>query len=157
MRRTPLTLPLAAIGWLAALGCAPLYHTADPYRYDHRAAANLEQRATQACADRHWPAGMPTEPFRTDGCSIWPDGMFTGETWQACCVAHDITYWCGGSEQDRDDADDELGRCVGEHYKRWMGALMKPGVCVGGAPWIPAYWRWGYGHAYPAGYSDATE
>jgi len=148
---------LACIGLLAALGCAPLYHKADPYRYDHVAAAKLEQRAAQECADRSWPGGRPTEPFRTDGCSMSPDGMFTGETWQDCCVDHDITYWCGGSRAERADADKKFGRCISERYHAWWGALMQVGVCVGGAPWIPAYWRWGYGHKYPAGYTDPEE
>lgn len=30
---------------------------------------------------------------------------------------------------------------------------MKPGVWLGGAPCVPAYWRWGDGHEYPAGYA----
>jgi hypothetical protein len=35
-----------------------------------------------------------------------------------------------------------------------MGAVMHPGVCVGGAPYVPAYWRWGYGHKFPKGYAE---
>ena len=147
-------LGFARVGVLVALGCAATYHTAEPYRFDRPAAEELERRATRECAARGWPAGRPTEPFRTDGCSMWPDAMFTGESWQACCVTHDIAYWCGGTCTMRKAADEELERCVGDHYQTWMGALMKPGVRVGGPPWIPAYWRWGYGHEYPAGYSD---
>lgn len=143
----------APIVLLAALGCAPTYHTAAPYRFDHVAAARLEERAKRECAERGWPAGEPTEPFRTDACSLWPDGTFTGETWQSCCVTHDIAYWCGGTKQMRKDADEELKQCVGDRYRTWMGALMKPGVRIGGPPWVPAYWRWGYGHKYPSGYS----
>ena len=145
------------IGLLAVLGCAPTYHTADPYRFDHAAAAQLEERAARRCEELGEPAGEPTEPFRTDGCSMWPDGFFTGEVWQACCVVHDIAYWCGGTPEMRRQADNELKRCVGDEYQSWMGALMKPGVRLGGAPWVPAYWRWGYGHAYPEPYSDTVE
>jgi len=145
------------VGILAALGCAPDYHTAAAYRFDPLAAAKLEERAARECAERGEPAGRPTESFRTDGCSMWPDGMFTGESWQSCCVEHDIAYWCGGTEAMREKADAELKRCVGDRYRDWMGALMKPGVRLGGAPWIPAYWRWGYGHEFPAGYSDSQD
>jgi hypothetical protein len=134
-----------------------MYHTADAYRLDALAAAELEERAARECAARGVAAGRPTERFRTDGCSMWPDGMATGESWQACCVEHDIAYWCGGTVAMRRAADDELERCVGDAYQDWMGSLMKPGVRVGGAPWIPAYWRWGYGHTFPAGYSDSAQ
>lgn len=148
---------LARLGLLAALGCAPTYHTADPYRFDPVAAAQLQERAARYCAERGEPAGRPTEPFRTDGCSMWFDAMVTGESWQDCCVEHDIAYWCGGTKAMRREADAELERCVAGHYRRWMGALMEPGVRVGGAPWVPAYWRWGYGHEYPAGYSGPDD
>jgi hypothetical protein len=33
-----------------------------------------------------------------------------------------------------------------------MAYTMKLGVGVGGHPWVPAYYRWGYGHDYPAPY-----
>lgn len=52
----------------------------------------------------------------------------------------------------RAEADEQLERCVAETYGSWMGKAMKCGVRVGGHPWVPAYWRWGYGHAYPAPY-----
>ena len=88
---------------------------------------------------------------------MWPDGMFTGETWQTCCVEHDIAYWCGGTPAMRVEADEELRQCVGLRYHGWMGALMKPGVRVGGVPWLPAYWRWGYGHRFPEPYSSSGD
>jgi hypothetical protein len=67
-------------------------------------------------------------------------------------VEHDIAYWCGGTSEMRVEADHQLQRCVAERYRSWMGAVMRPGVLVGGHPWVPAYWRWGYGHAYPVPY-----
>jgi hypothetical protein len=72
-------------------------------------------------------------------------------------VEHDIAYWCGGTKAMRMEADEKLETCVGDRYHDWMGALMKPGVCIGGTPYIPAYWRWGYGHEFPAGYSESRE
>jgi hypothetical protein len=153
-------MPRRAAVWLPVLlglACAPTWHRASPYRFDPAAAAALEARAAEVCRARGEPAGPPTEPFRTDGCSLWPDGMFTGETWQACCVEHDIAYWCGGTRAMRLEADRALAACVGERYRPWMGAVMKPGVRLGGGPAVPAYFRWGYGHPYPAGYSEAPE
>ena len=144
-------------GMLATLGCAPSYHTAEPYRFNQPAAAELEELAGRECTERGEPAGKPTEPFRTDGCSMWPDEMITGESWQVCCVKHDIAYWCGGTAKMRKDADDALRGCVGDHYHAWMGALMEAGVRVGGPPWVPAYWRWGYGHKFPSQYSPSGD
>lgn len=151
----------AASAFVLVLGCAPSYHRASAVRYDPAARAHLEARASAECqvrlASLPGPPPMPTQPFRTDGCSIWPDGMFTGESWQRCCVEHDLSYWCGGSAEMRRGADEALRQCVGAEYAGWMGALMEPGVRVGGAPWVPAYFRWGYGHKYPAGYFEAEE
>ncbi len=69
---------------LSSFGCAPTYHTAEAYRFDPVATAALEQLAAHICAERGEPGGKPTERFRTDGCSMWPDGTFAGETWQSC-------------------------------------------------------------------------
>jgi len=83
---------------------------------------------------------------------MFPDGALTGTTWQECCVEHDIVYWCGGTPEMRVEADLQLKSCVADRYASWMGAVMRPGVGVGGHPWMPAYWRGGYGHKYPAPY-----
>jgi hypothetical protein len=150
-----------ALVLLLGLGCAPSYHRASAYRLDHAAGAHLEARATVECKARldtlPGPPPMPAERFRTDGCSLWPDAMFTGESWQSCCVEHDIAYWCGGTVEMREKVDEMLRQCVATHYHAWMGAVMKPGVRLGGAPCVPAYWRWGYGHKYPAGYFEPAE
>jgi hypothetical protein len=29
---------------------------------------------------------------------------------------------------------------------------MRFGVRLGGVPWTPFHWRWGYGHPWPHGY-----
>ena len=142
---------------LLALGCAPTYHRAPSYRFDRLAATELETRAQRWCEERGEPAGPPSLPFATDGCSMWPDGMFTGDAWQSCCVEHDIAYWCGGPPRLRAEADETLRRCVVESFARWMGALMHAGVALKGHPWVPAYWRWGYGHDYPAPYYGLDE
>jgi hypothetical protein len=139
-----------AITALSALtvACALTYHTAPRYRFYPPAAEEAAQKAADYCRDLGEPAGTPERPFLTDGCSMWPDGV-----WQECCVAHDMAYWCGGTEDHRKSADDRLAACVSAEYAGWMAALMRAGVWVGGPPWIPARWRWGYGHRYPAGYA----
>src|SRR5512136_747981 len=40
------------------------------------------------------------EPFTTDGCSDFFDGVPMAEVkiWRHCCVIHDLRYWMGGME-----------------------------------------------------------
>lgn len=52
-------------------------------------------------------------PFRTNGCSFFPEGTPEQKNlWHCCCVTHDFEYWAGGSAQDRAAADDRLYQCM---------------------------------------------
>lgn len=93
----------------------------------------------QALADLSCGVDPPL-PFTTDGCSVWPDG-----DWAACCVVHDIHYWCGGGYLDRVRADADLARCVGAP----LGWAMFLGVQAGGVSILPTPFRWGYGWPWP--------
>lgn len=135
---------------VALTSCTTLArHTAEPYDRDSSAAAQIERAAADACAERSYPAGKPTLPFRFDGCSWWPDGDY-----RDCCQAHDYAYWCGGSPEARAAADEELRACVAESRGAVLGRLMWLGVRVGGHPAAPLYFRWGYGHAYAGSYPE---
>lgn len=83
------------------------------------------------------------KPFRTDGCSMWPDGNYHG-----CCVEHDRIYWRGGSAAERLQADIDLMQCVQRKAGPLMARLMFIGICLGGIPCWPLPWRWGYGRRY---------
>jgi hypothetical protein len=146
MRARLASLTLAGV----AAGCAPTYHTPPAYRYDRPRSAALEQRAVQECTAAVGAQGVPPRTFVTDGCSTWPDVSWTGISWQECCISHDIAYWCGGPSSLREKADRELDACVSQAYGGWMGALMWSGTRSFGWGHLPAYWRWGYGHDYPA-------
>lgn len=82
----------------------------------------------------------PPRPFRSDGCTFWPDGR-----WRDCCVEHDRAYWRGGSAAARRAADRALHRCVTARGHPWVAAWMYWGVRLGGVPWLPTAWRWGFG------------
>jgi hypothetical protein len=75
---------------------------------------------------------------------MWPD-----DGWVACCLEHDMAYWCGGTERERDEADAALGSCLEKQDSKEMGAVMGVGLGVGGAYWLPTPWRWGYGWNWP--------
>ncbi len=97
------------------------------------------------------------KPFTSDGCSAFPDGTFEQNTlWLNCCVAHDLAYWQGGTYQQRKDADNELKACVAGVGEKQIASLMLAGVRVGGSPFFPTTFRWGYGWPYPKLYGQLT-
>lgn len=97
-------------------------------------------------------------PFTSDGCSAFPDGTFKQkELWLSCCVSHDYAYWKGGTYQQRLASDYELKRCVERVGEPKIAALMLAGVRVGGTPYLPTSFRWGYGWPYPRFYGVLTE
>lgn len=94
-------------------------------------------------------------PFTSDGCSSFPNGtVMQNELWLSCCIEHDKAYWQGGSYQQRLDADIELKRCVSSVGEPIIAELMLSGVRVGGSPYWPTQFRWGYGYPYPHGYTQ---
>jgi hypothetical protein len=152
--RAPMTRARTAIGLLCLfiVSCAPNFHRAELYRYNHVQTTAVEAVAEGRCLSAVGPGSVPARTFVTDACTLWPDASFTGTGWQQCCVEHDIAYWCGGTRVQRRTADRELLQCVSAEYGAWMGAIMWTGTRVGGHPLFPAYWRWGYGHDYPLGF-----
>lgn len=124
---------------------------------------NVRRRAMAACAvlaaSLCISCATPTtiKPFVSDGCSAFPDGMPWEKTlWLDCCRDHDIAYWQGGTYDERRKADEELRRCVGNVGRPEIAALMLAGVRVGGSPYWPTRFRWGYGWQWPRGYAVPT-
>lgn len=101
--------------------------------------------------------GAELKPFTSDGCSIFPDGTLTEqELWLACCTQHDFEYWKGGTYQQRLESDQKLQTCVTAVGQPEVAALMLMGVRVGGTPYLPTEFRWGYGWPYPRLYKALT-
>ena len=93
------------------------------------------------------------KPFTTDGCSEFPDGTQSHKTlWLSCCTEHDKAYWQGGTYDQRLQADKALRRCVASLGEPGIAAVMLAGVRVGGSPYWPTRFRWGYGWPWPRGY-----
>jgi len=91
--------------------------------------------------------------FTSDGCSFFPDGTLKQKKlWLGCCVAHDYDYWQGGTALERAQSDEKLEQCVKKVGEPIIGRLMLRGVRVGGSPFFPTPFRWGYGWSYPRGY-----
>ncbi|NQY27003.1 MAG: hypothetical protein HRT92_07480 [Piscirickettsiaceae bacterium] len=97
-------------------------------------------------------------PFTSDGCSSFPDGTLNQQQlWLSCCTEHDKSYWRGGSYQQRLEADLLLRECVTAVGQPIIAELMLKGVRVGGSPYWPTQFRWGYGWPYPHSYQSADE
>ena len=98
------------------------------------------------------------KPFTSDGCSLFPDAsLISAADWCDCCYVHDIAYWKGGTEQERDAADRALERCVAEKTGNAQFAyMMYEGVQFGGSPYFYNWYRWGYGWGYERKYQPLT-
>lgn len=81
--------------------------------------------------------------FKSDGCSMFPDGDYVD-----CCYEHDKAYFGGGNWTARWRADKALYQCVvakkGDEHK-FIAPVMWLGVRVGGLPFLPTSFRWGFG------------
>ena len=97
------------------------------------------------------------KPFTSDGCSVFPDGTLTEKKlWLSCCTQHDYEYWKGGTYEQRLESDQKLEACVAKVGQPEVAAIMLLGVRVGGSPYLPTEFRWGYGWPYPREYKPLT-
>ncbi|HAY47292.1 MAG TPA: hypothetical protein DCY55_13565 [Gammaproteobacteria bacterium] len=96
--------------------------------------------------------------FTSDGCSLFPDASFIGDSdWCSCCYIHDISYWMGGTAEQRLAEDAALKACVIEKTaSKTLAFLMYQGVRVGGTPYLNTSFRWGYGWEYARKYQPLT-
>jgi hypothetical protein len=149
----------------SACTVTPTKFTIDPpyYVYDSSDKTDIKTQKTkikmqqyaQAICEHHRKVNLkskkrPPNPFTSDGCSLSPDG-----NWKSCCIEHDISYWCGGTMQDRTDADNNLESCIGDKGHAYYGwATNNIGVQTGGSPLWPTSFRWGYGWPYPYSYDS---
>ena len=96
---------------------------------------------------------QPLNPFTTDGCSVFPDGTWEDrKLFLNCCTLHDFAYWQGGTVDQRLNADYQFSQCISNIGQPELAQLMLIGVRVGGSPYWPTPFRWGYGWPYPKGY-----
>lgn len=99
------------------------------------------------------------KPFKSDGCSLFPDRNLIANTdWCECCFEHDVSYWQGGTEEEREEADKVLRDCVlRKTGDEKLAELMYRGVRFGGSTYFPNWYRWGYGWDYSRKYQSLTK
>ncbi len=96
----------------------------------------------------------------SDGCSGGMSAIYSkldflhekhGKTldWRKCCEVHDYAYYYGGSMQEKVTADEALGSCVANVVgNKFFGKTMQIAVDIGGGPYLPTPYRWGYGEDF---------
>jgi hypothetical protein len=80
---------------------------------------------------------------RSDGCTLIPDGHI-----RPCCLIHDREYYQGGTRFQRSESDKRLYNCVRKRngvQHRIVAPLIWVGVRIGGSPYFPTSFRWGFG------------
>lgn len=96
-------------------------------------------------------AALPP-PYK-DGCSGGMSAFYRNvlgrvPAWEGCCDVHDKAYERGGSFTDKAWADASLRDCVVATGHSIDGWVMWAAVQVGGQPFFPTGWRWGFGRDY---------
>jgi hypothetical protein len=104
---------------------------------------------------------MDDTEFTSDGCSggmtvIWQFLFNKLPPWNGVCVEHDRAYSRGGTANDRRIADAELLAGVAHNGHPVWAIIMWIAVRIGGHPYFPFSWRWGYRHQYPCRYAERT-
>lgn len=83
--------------------------------------------------------------------------LINDDDWCRCCYEHDLAYWRGGTEKQREEADQQLRDCVYEVTGNAEFAdFMYEGVRFGGSPYFYNWYRWGYGWGYERGYGELS-
>lgn len=91
------------------------------------------------------------KPFKSDGCSfVGPIYKLFGKEAPGTefCVAHDIEFWMGGTFQQFVLSNLRLATQLAKAGYPILGLVRLVGVFIGGWPFLPFPWRWGFGHNY---------
>jgi len=87
----------------------------------------------------------PKKPFKSDGCSWWPDTWNSFNLYPACFL-HDLKYWNGGDKIDRLIADAELMIDIVKITNDInLAQVMFAGVRTGGGPHFKKSFSWNFG------------
>ncbi len=94
--------------------------------------------------------------FESDGCRKFSQQMNYPkmDKWGLCCVQHDISYWKGGTAEDKHAADQRLQNCMIEVGEPNIARLLYWGVRSASAENSS---RWGYGWLLPRGHAPFSD
>lgn len=101
----------------------------------------------QPDVDASGESARSLKAFFTDGCTLFIDGPKDQPAlWRHCCVEHDLRYWFGGSQDDRNATDLRLKACVEKVAGANWANLIYYGVKTGQISPIKnkTHWNWGW-------------
>lgn len=91
---------------------------------------------------------LPPNAFIGDGCTLFPEKIF-GSDWTEACLAHDISYWVGGTDEERKSTDQTLRDSVANTgtMGKLLATPMYVGVRIWGNTWLTRLFdaNWGFG------------
>lgn len=92
-----------------------------------------------------FPSDRELRPFKTDGCTMAPEGTpQRPNLFRPCCMLHDLRFWGGGTEAERDQADLKLRACIRAKAGAGWAAIFYNAVRAGRlSPWTIESKRWG--------------
>ena len=151
-------LLLVVVGFINCASC----QTTD---FDVVQENNIQPHVSpKAQQDSNWAKveGLPkfNVKLHSDGCSGGMSSIYAqlkflhkkhGKTleWRQCCEIHDEAYYYGGSKEQKKTADEKLGVCVTKVVgSQFFGKTMQIAVKIGGGPYLPTPYRWGYGEDF---------
>ena len=97
------------------------------------------------------------QKFETDYCTMFQDGTPSNpNAWKQCCFDHDLRFWFGGSEVQRDLADTRLKSCVEKTGHSFIARAMYYSVRAGRYSPVKNKYQWGWGWKPFEGYKSLT-
>ena len=98
------------------------------------------------------------QKFETDYCTMFVDGTKDKpEAFKQCCFDHDLRFWFGGSEVQRDLADSKLKECVEKTGHTLIAKMMYYAVRAGKHSPIKNQYQWGWGWTPFEGYKPLSK
>lgn len=91
---------------------------------------------------------IPPKIFKQDGCTLFPDKIFSSDFSKAC-FDHDVVYWYGGTKEEKEIADQNLKKTVAE--SGFFGFILQEPIYLGvhafGDTWLTKFFdaNWGFG------------
>jgi hypothetical protein len=98
-------------------------------------------------------------PFTADGCPHFPFGIQypNQEKWNLCCTQHNLSYWKGGTADERMVAAKALRDCIFSQNDANTSGLVFTGVRAMDTDEATSSRRWGYGWVINRGYTPLTD
>lgn len=120
-----------------------IYEQATVYDTDERLASYAAEIITSSNKQ------LPPNSFTQDGCTLFPNRL-PWHDFRKACLDHDVTYWAGGTDTEKTEADLKFYNSIKE--SGFLGPAIAPfmyiSVSAFGDSWLTKLIgaNWGYGH-----------